>query len=966
MENVYRAASPYPREKLIERLISLPYPSSYPTPHSDAAFGDLFSLWARFAVEEIRKRAGSRFDILSPKAEKRIIDKFVKELSTRCGPTFAAFLHLAKLDGKLHGGSSRANYFYYLEKIFPDPKYQREAYGHFPPLARTIATILLLGIDQTVELLERLHRDCKEIESTFSPGRPLGRVADLSPSLSDLHHGNRSVYRIEFENGVQLIYKPKPLALDAAYNRFIEKLALGLKAYKIIDRTDYGWVEFIETLPCESAEELKRFFERFGMLICLMYLLEGTDCHYENMLACGEHPVLIDLESLFHPTVKQTKPLPDLAIWNESVFRTGFLPSFGLAAQRRMDISPLSAEEEQDLPRTVAQWQKINTDEMEFAFVKKKISISIPRPKYKGKTVPTTPFIPELLRGFEAMYRRFLSGNNEILSWLEDLFCHPVRCIFRPTELYFQILQRLTDPKLMRSEEESAKTLEVLTRFSIVKESPHLPKIAEKEKEALLHGDIPFFLSSPSDADLYLGREKVAPGFFRSAAKEKVIEKIRPLNESDLRIQLEYIDHSLYFLKMNDNPKQYRYLPFDEKQHTAPINDKQLIDCAERIGEKILSMAQTLSDGSLAWICLEMDPVINRYIFQPISHYFYSGNAGIAFFLAALGKISRKPRFSQVAEQLLDRIKKGYREETEAMKLLLTIGAMSGIGGLIYAFSSLGKILERPPYLDEAEFLASLIEKKKIEEDATFDIISGSAGFILVLLALHEKRPSQHLLDLANFAGKKLLAQGKKTKHGIAWETMQGKSLCGFSHGAAGIAYSLYKLFEATKDKAFLEGAKDGYAYENSLYSPEHKNWPDLRSEDNFVSNSWCHGAPGIALARAFSQPIAGKETDLALQAILERFEGNIDHVCCGNFGRISILWSAGKALGREDLIKIARFETARLLKQYEERNTFRLYYDLPEEIQSPSFMQGLSGIGYALLRQTKLGEELPEVLALE
>lgn len=40
--------------------------------------------------------------------------------------------------------------------------------------------------------------------------------------------------------------------------------------------------------------------------------------------------------------------------------------------------------------------------------------------------------------------------------------------------------------------------------------------------------------------------------------------------------------------------------------------------------------------------------------------------------------------------------------------------------------------------------------------------------------------------------------------------------------------------------------------YENSLYSEEKENWLDLRSPEGEqkVMNAWCHGAPGILLAR--------------------------------------------------------------------------------------------------------------------
>jgi lantibiotic modifying enzyme len=49
-----------------------------------------------------------------------------------------------------------------------------------------------------------------------------------------------------------------------------------------------------------KQEEIKRYYQRAGQLLCLLYVLGANDCHNENLIACGEHPVLVDLETLMH------------------------------------------------------------------------------------------------------------------------------------------------------------------------------------------------------------------------------------------------------------------------------------------------------------------------------------------------------------------------------------------------------------------------------------------------------------------------------------------------------------------------------------------------------------------------------------------------------------------------------------------------------------------------------------------
>ena len=86
------------------------------------------------------------------------------------------------------------------------------------------------------------------------------------------------------------MYKPKDMGTEAAYHRLLAWLneqgaPLPFKVLRVLDRSTHGWVEFVEHLPCRDQDEARRYYERAGMLLCLFYALEGTDCHYENIIA---------------------------------------------------------------------------------------------------------------------------------------------------------------------------------------------------------------------------------------------------------------------------------------------------------------------------------------------------------------------------------------------------------------------------------------------------------------------------------------------------------------------------------------------------------------------------------------------------------------------------------------------------------------------------------------------------------
>src|SRR4026208_432660 len=71
------------------------------------------------------------------------------------------------------------------------------------------------------------------------------------------------------------------------------------------------------------------------------------------------------------------------------------------------------------------------------------------------------------------------------------------------------------------------------------------------------------------------------------------------------------------------------------------------------------------------------------------------------------------------------------------------------------------------------------------------------------------------------------------------------------SHGAAGFAYALASLSAATGREDFAAAAQECVDFEDSSFSSQRGNWPDLRVDGGEAwPCQWCHGAPGIGLGR--------------------------------------------------------------------------------------------------------------------
>ena len=82
------------------------------------------------------------------------------------------------------------------------------------------------------------------------------------------------------------------------------------------------------------------------------------------------------------------------------------------------------------------------------------------------------------------------------------------------------------------------------------------------------------------------------------------------------------------------------------------------------------------------------------------------------------------------------------------------------------------------------------------------------------------------------------------------------------------------------------------------------------------------------------------------------------DHPCCGNLGRAELFLSAARADLAVDL-------ATRVIERAYRTGSYAIGHGLPDARWAPAFFQGLSGIGYHLLR-VSAPEALPCILTFE
>lgn len=846
-------------------------------------------------------------------------------------------------------------------------------------LARLLAEITDMWVTSTLEFLTRLAADWPALEGMFGGGQPLGQVINIVPGLSDRHQHGQTVIRLQFASGKKIIYKPREQSIDRAFQDLLrwcnaQGVTPPLRALNMLERPGYGWVEFVDQAPCKTEQEARRYYQRSGMLAALMYALNGTDQHYENLIACGEHPVLIDLETLMTTRVlvdsSETPgdiPNPDVGapVFVNNVLTSGLLPSWETAPDgQEYDASPLGGsivERTFQLPG----WENLNRDDMQSALVSMRVRSDNAAVQLNGALLKAVDHLDEITSGFATMYQ-FLWLHREALleGPLSEFEGIPVRFLFRNTAVYAQLLLASYNPQYLSNGVERSLLFDSLARGLVgFATKPQNWSIIAYERQALERADIPRF-EIISDCNY---PRMSADRMFIDTPFNLMKNTLYRMSEDDLEVQSSHL-HGAFC--SNYVPNLERILAnIRSEDHpgsavaTLPVD--ALIARAVEIGNILQKYAIRTSNGA-TWFGVDVTSTGNRYTINDIGHSLYRGRPGVAFFLAALAKATGQPRFGDLARSALYGLRIQLAE-TDFMGRLriakeLGLGGAFGIGSAIYALVRVGQFLGDDAYLKDAYYVADLLSAAQINVDQNLDIMAGSAGTILGLLALYEMERHGGILEKAIVCGEHLLKTRTVQPTGYrSWLTApHGPALTGFSHGAAGIAYALLRLYAHASDARYLDAASEAIAYENSVFDPEISNWPDYRAPigEKYYSASWCHGAPGIGLARLgglsnLDTPGIRQDIESALRATrqtLSQSQG-LDHLCCGTMGRIDLLLEAPfHCQELEESNTVFQF-VSELLHEADRRGHYDLYADLPAKAFNPGLFQGVSGIGYQLLR---------------
>ncbi len=900
-------------------------------------------------------------------------------------------LNVARMQGRLQGDSAEERFGNFLRQLRRREGLQA-LFEEYPVLARLLTETIEHWAMCEMELLERLCADWEEIHALFTPASDPGVLTRIQAGQGDLHRGGRSTTILVWSSGFRLVYKPRPSAIDVHFQELLAWLnergyQPAFRTFQVLDKGSYGWTEFVQTGPCASPEEVERFYQRQGGYLALLYALEATDFHAENLIAAGEHPILVDLEALFHPRVSnpsgKKREYPGSEAINHSVLRVGLLPQRIWANDQAegVDISGIGGLAGQLSPTPVAKWVGVGTDQMHVSWERTEL---IPqnhqhRPRLHDQDVNTLDYSESVITGFTTLYRLLLDNREELLSEMLPRFARDeVRCVLRPTRIYDKLLRDSFHPNVLRDALDRNCLLDRL--WIGIDQQPYFERIIAAEQADLIAADIPIFTTYSDSYDLFTSRGEMIAEFFAESGLEMVRKRISCFDEQDRERQTWIIRASFTSLTLGVDQTIRSTLQFDPVQTNVNVTSERLLKAARAIGDHLSKIALRDEDA-VGW--LGIAPVKEReWHLAPAGIDLYDGIPGIALFLGYLGKLTEEQRYVTLTQQALTTIR-GLVEQQKEQSEPASIGAFSGLGSVIYLLSHLGSLWNDPALYREAEDMVKLIPGA-LAHDKMFDVIGGAAGCIAALLSLYNVAPSPGTLDTAILCGDYLIEHARPMKAGVGWLIKgEDEPLTGLAHGNAGLALNLLRLSAVTGEKRFHQTALAAMEYERDLFSPKQQNWPDLRkaviskmlapsdgqaiNEENYLYIvAWCHGAPGIGLARLASLPFIDDkairaEIDTAVKTTLSEGFGRNHSLCHGDMGNLDVILAAAQRFPEPRLQEMLERLASALLDSIDSQGWVT---GVPQGVEAPGLMVGLAGIGYELLRLAT-PEYVPSVLLL-
>ncbi|MEV4318884.1 type 2 lanthipeptide synthetase LanM family protein [Actinocrispum sp. NPDC049592] len=857
-----------------------------------------------------------------------------RRLAGLAARTLVLELNVERVSGRLAGHTAEERFADFIRSQAGSDRLT-QLFAEYPVLARLLGQACAFGADAMVELLERFTADRELIVARLLGGMDPGDLVEIHTGTGDTHQRGRSVAILRFADGRRVVYKPRSLDLHRHFGGLVswlntKVLGLGLRSVDSVTRTGYGWLEFVEHRPCSQVAEVDRFYRRQGALLALLYAIDAADIHYENLIACGDQPVLVDVETLFHPMLEQptaTGPDPAARVLASSVHRMALLPQMLLGEYGAVDISALGGDRG-EYPDDGVAWDGVGTDVMRLVRRRAEFRGAVNRPRLGALDVEPAEYRAAMLGGFREGYDAIVRHRSELIGLLTACTNDEIRIVVRPSQTYATLLDESTHPDVLRDAVQRERVFDALTLDSACDLARQ--RLIPSELADLWAGDLPMFTSKPGSRDLLAADGECLPDLLEGPGLATVVLKIAAMDEVD-RYDQEWLISAA--LATRANPLEHRTGETRPRAGTAAVPDPQrLLSAACGIADEIGARAMH-GDGRANWLGLE--PIIDKHwAVLPMGAGLAHGYCGVALYLAQLAELTGVQRYAELARDAVRPVPRLIDQLITEPELGVTIGCggTHGLGGISYAIARLGNLLDDPEIRSWLPAVVDLTRAATDDELACF--AAGSAGGLAAMLAVHTETGLPAAGRLAWDFADRLVEQA----HTVPCTCLDTPS-SGFAHGHTGIGWALMRFAQTGAGEPYAEVGQ-------AILDAEVPDSADL---------SWCSGLSGFAMARRDTP--ADWVSTLADHSPIRDMS-----LCHGELGVTEALMNLAQRGGHPHAAMAATRHAGLLLGAID-RGGVRC--GTPHGVVSAGLLNGLAGIGYGLLR---LGfpHRVPSVLLLE
>ncbi|MGH4027379.1 DUF4135 domain-containing protein [Actinomycetota bacterium Odt1-20B] len=805
-----------------------------------------------------------------------------------------------------------------------DPAYSHELMDRYAVLQQRLDRVLSNSLDAFTDVFTAYAEDRAALRAAGLLAADDAPLTRLFATGADLHNDNRQVVGVEVAGGGKVVFKPRALVSDAfvrdLYTAADQHLTYSLRecAPASVTIGGHGWQSYVTPRPMTGADQVARYFYRFGALCALFGAIGASDLHDENLLAAGENPCVIDTETMVRPNAGvDNDSLPHVLI-NQlklSVVSTMLVPMANPNSPIDLVMAGVGIDGDQTskMKRPVIHDSTTDGVRVRWEQVTHRQTDNVPR--LGERPLSPVDHFGDILSGYRDALRAVRGdGIGKVLDAYPDM---PVRCLIRSTMVYTRFLDAATHPDYLREIEEAERVFGLLGTYPDYLSPEAAVYVGEQERAALHTGNVPYFVARGGSTEL------ATPGtHFPRVHTTSALDFARAGVALGGR-RSDLFHHFLLEECFNEVTADH---PTGLSAHSvfAPTLG------GARPRAWWPGIARTLDAVSVAydgprgpetgWVC-GIGPDRNAPTVTPGNFISFHDAGGIVTFLENAAR--HDAAFTEVARSAargFDALLAEYGDVLADAPESVFTGAAS-------------TLLARPGQVDPAwlERTLDTIDARAAAGTLDSDLATGPAGILMVLLSRLEA--GEHpLVDERRLAALRDLtlahAQAPKTK---PWFDV--------AHGELGMRWAAARVGRVLGDTALAQESAEWLLRR-------------LVDGDRSPASGWCNGAAGLLLATAEILTSAGRRdwlsgdrlADLVDGATRLPAEGPVDlSVCHGTSGVVQSLIATGRSLKDASLLERAETYQERVLAAARDRG---FHTGVAGRTSLLGYLLGWSGVG--------------------